>query len=71
MHLAKTFRAIDHTIFYRTLLQLHTSGYIKVYHLIPIDMARGQAKPNIKNNLRQPPILKDQGEVFGVRTPRV
>ena len=49
----------------------HTSGYIKVCHLIPINMARGRAKSNIKNNRRQPPESKDPGEVFRVRTSTV
>ena len=39
--------------------------------LIPVDMARGQAKSNIKNNGRQTPVLKDQCEVFGVCIPEV
>ena len=50
-----------------TSLLFHTSGYINVSHLIPIDMARGQAKSNIHNNLPQPPVPKDQGEVYRVR----
>lgn len=53
------------------LLLFHTSGFIKDYHLIPINMARGQAKSNIKNDRRLPPEPKDQGEVFGIRTSGV
>ena len=34
--------------------------------LIPVDMACGQAKSNIKNTGRQPSVLKDQGEMFEV-----
>ena len=30
--------------------------------LCPFDKAHGQAKPNIKMNGRQPPVLKDQGQ---------
>jgi len=37
--------------------------------LIPVDMARGQAKSNIKKNGRQPSILKDQGEVLAMHAP--
>ncbi len=33
-----------------------TSGYINLYLLIPIDMAYGQAKSNIKTNGRQRPV---------------
>ena len=70
MHCAKTFRAIDHTIFYRTALQLflllfQISDYIKVFYLIPIDMAHGQAQSNNKKGQRQPSEPKVQGEVFG------
>ena len=32
---------------------------------IPFDITRGQAKSNIKNKGRQPPVLKDQGECSG------
>lgn len=73
MHLAKTLRAIDHTIFYRTFLQLcyrvflllfQISDYIKVFYLIPIDMAHGQAKSNNKKCQRQPSEPKVQGELF-------
>ena len=32
--------------------------------LIPVDMARGQAKPNNKNYGRQPPVPKNQGEII-------
>lgn len=35
---------------------------------MPIDMARNQAKPNIKNNR---PVPEVQGELFGVRTSGV
>lgn len=51
-----------------TFFLFHTSGYIKVYHLIPINIARGRVKSNIKNNRRQPLEPKDPGEVFRVRT---
>ncbi len=38
------------------------------YPILSIDMARDQAKSDARKNERQPPILKDQGEVLEVHT---
>jgi len=61
---------LDHTIFYQTsyihLVLFQASAYIKISPTPSFDMARGQAKPKIKKNGRQPSVLKDQGRVLGV-----
>ena len=65
MNLVKTFAPFGHPS--------HLDPSQRLYKdiscpLIPADMARGQGKPNIKKNGRQPPALKNQGGVLGVHT---
>lgn len=71
VHSAKTFRALDYSIFYQALLQLscciHTSDYIKICHLIFNYITCDQAKSIIKNKLRQSLEPKNQDNVFRVR----
>ena len=74
MYLAKTSALFGYTIFFPFPSHPVLSQRLyedSSYPFIPVDMARGQAKPNIKNSRRQPSISKGQGEVFGVRTSSV
>ena len=67
MHLAKTFALFGYTIFFP--FPSHPVPSQRLYEdiscpFIPVDMARSQAKSNIKNKRRQLPVLKDQGGVL-------
>ena len=68
----KLLRALDHIFLDQSLLKhllpFHTIDYRNIYRLLPITMARAQAK---KNEPRQTPVLKDQGEVLEAHTSRV
>ena len=66
--IAKTCAFFDYTIFFP--IPSHPLPTRRLYEgiscpLIPVDMAHGQAKSKIKNNGRQPPVLKDQVKYSG------
>ena len=67
MHLVKTFALFGYTIFFP--FPPHPVPSQRLYEdvcclFVAFDMARDQAKSNIKNKARQSPALKDQGGVL-------